>query len=244
MSALAGQTVLITRSDDDCMGWADALAAAGATPVVLPCIRCETLATDELRERIDAELPHTDWLVFTSKRGVTAFTALCKRPVPDSVKVAVIGPATADTAVIAFGRADLTSESGTAVSLAQALEARFSDTGARLLVAIAENAGTTIEDTLRAAGATCTRLDVYRTLAAEPREPKQALSVLGADNIFLASPSAVTGLTNQVELDKPAAIFTIGPATNEAAEAAGLTVAGQATSPGLEGLMEAMRCAT
>jgi len=145
--------------------------------------------------------------------------------------------------LVAFGRADLASEAGTAASLAQALEARLTDNGTRLLIAVAENAGTTIEDALRPTGAACTRLDLYRTVAAAPREPKQTLSALGADNVFLASPSAVTGFTNQVELDKAAAIFTIGPATNEAALAAGLTVTGQATSPGLEGLMEAMRCA-
>ena len=70
------------------------------------------------------------------------------------------------------------------------------------------------------------------------------LSALDADNIFLASPSAVTGLLNQVELDKPVAIFTIGPATNRAAQAVGLTVTGQAQNPSLEGLMEVMRCAS
>ncbi len=244
MSAIAGQSVLITRSDDDSAEWAEALTAAGVKPVILACIRCEEIVTDELRERLLAELPRSEWLVFTSKRGVAAFAALHARPLPEHFKVAVVVPATADTAVIAFGRADLVSEMGTAESLAQALEARLSDAGARLLIAVAENAARTIEAALRPTGAICTRLDVYRTVAAQPREPKQALSALGADTIFLASPSAVTGFTNQVELDKPAAIFTIGPVTNEAAEAAGLTVTGQATSPGVEGLMEAMRCAT
>lgn len=244
MKPLAGQSVLLTRSEDDCAQWARELEAADAIAVILPCIRCEIIDADELRERITADLSRADWLVFTSKRGVAAFAVLHGAPLPRHVKIAVVGPATADAAVARFGRADLVSEIGTAASLAQALEATLTSQGARVLLAVAENAGRTIEAVLGPAGAICTRLDVYRTVAAHERKPKHALSALGADNIFLASPSAVTGLLNQVELDKPVAVFTLGPATYEAAEAAGLTVTGQATNPSLEGLLEAMRCAT
>ncbi len=248
MRPLAGQSVLLTRSAEDCVRWARELEAADATAVILPCIRCEPLDAEEVRERIAVELPRTDWLVFTSKRGVEAFAALHDASsdnarLPAQVKVAAVGAVTADAAVVRFGHADLVSEQGTAASLAQALEARLTEPGARLLIAVAENAGRTLEDVLEPAGAICTRLDVYRTVPAREIEPKHALSALGANNIFLASPSAVTGLTNQVELDRPAAVFTIGPATYEAAEAAGLTVTGQARRPSIEGLMEAMRCA-
>ena len=243
MKRLTGQSVLITRSAEDCAQWARELEVADATAVILPCIRSEPIDAEDVRERIAVELPRTDWLVFTSKRGVAAFAALHGATLPSRVKIAAVGAATADAAVIAFGRADLVSELGTAASLAQALEARVANKGARLLIAVAENAGPTIEDALGPTGAICTRLDVYRTVPVREISPKHALSSLGADTIFLASPSAVTGLTNQVELDKPAAVFTIGPATYEAAEAAGLTVTGQARQPSLEGLMEAMRCA-
>jgi uroporphyrinogen-III synthase len=234
--------VLLTRSEEDCAPWALELENGGITPVIFPCIRCEPLESGELREHIARELPRSDWLVFTSKRGVETFSALHPDPLPASLRVAVVGPATADAAVIQLGRADLVSEMGTAASLAQALEARLSGPNSRHLVAVAENAGTTIEEVLTTAGAICTRLNLYRTVPAAPREPKYTLSTLGADKILLASPSAVTGLTNLVELDIPASIYTIGPATNKAASAAGLRVTGQAKSPGLEGLMEAMKC--
>jgi uroporphyrinogen-III synthase len=241
MKQLSRQSVLLTRSEEDCAPWARELERSGITPVIFPCIRCEPLESAELREHIALELPRSDWLVFTSKRGVEIFSMLHREPLPTSLRVAVVGPATADAAVIQLGRADLVSEMGTAASLAQALEARLSGPNNRHLVAVAENAGTTIEDLLTAAGASCTRLNLYRTVPVARREPKFTLSALGADKILLASPSAVIGLTNQVELDIPAAIYTIGPATNEAATAAGLSVTGQATSPGLEGLMEAMK---
>lgn len=243
MNAVSGKHVLVTRSDEDSAEWATRLEAAGANAVVLPCIQCVAIESDELRNRIAELLPDTDWLVFTSKRGVAAFTDLTSAEIPPGAKIAVVGPATADAAVVAFGRADLVSEAGTAASLAQALEVRLETGGRRVVLAIARNAATTIEDTLAGAGATCTRLNIYRTIPAGTVEPKFTLTALGADTIFLASPSAVEGLTNQVELDKPAAIFTIGPATNAAAKAAGLEVTGQARRPGIEGLMEAMQCA-
>jgi uroporphyrinogen-III synthase len=64
------------------------------------------------------------------------------------------------------------------------------------------------------------------------------LSTLGADNVFLASPSAVTGFVNQVDIDIPVNIFTIGPTTSAAARANGLAVTAEASNPSLQGLLE------
>lgn len=243
MSSLAGQSVLITRSAEDCHEWALSLEAEGATVVVLPCIHIEPFNSDTLQATIETELPQTDWLVFTSRRGVDAFVSLNGETLPDLVKIAVVGPRTADAAIVAFGRADLISEMGTATSLAQALKAQITEHPLRLLIAVAENAGDTIEETLRDAGATCTRINVYRTVPAAELRQKEVLSSFDADNIFFASPSAVEGFINQVEVDTEAAIFTIGPSTTDAVMEEDLDVTGQATNPGLDGLMEALRCA-
>ena len=112
---------------------------------------------------------------------------------------------------------------------------------AKCLIAVAENAGNIVEETLEQAGGDCLRLNVYRTMPAAPGATKQALSELGADKILLASPSAVAGLVNRLELDVAAEILTIGPSTTRAARAAGLTVTAEAARPSLEGLMEAMQ---
>ena len=112
----------------------------------------------------------------------------------------------------------------------------------KCLIAVAENAGNILEETLQKAGGDCLRINVYRTVpAALATTRKQALSELGADKILLASPSAVAGLVNRLELDAPAEIVTIGPSTTRAARAAGLTVTAEAARPSLEGLMEAMQ---
>ena len=163
---------------------------------------------------------------------------------PPGVRVAAVGPATARAATEAFGGVALAGGAGgTAASLAGALVTRL-EPGDRVLIAVAENAGRTLESAVAAAGHAATRLDVYRTRPRPVRRPRHAFSGLGADNVFFASPTAVTGFVNQVRLDTVPAVFTIGPSTTAAARSAGLAVTGEAPRPGLRGLLEAMRCAT
>lgn len=243
MTELQGHTVLVTRAEEDIEAWSERLESAGALPIGLPCIRSEAIDDPTLGAAIAAELERSDWLVFTSRRGVEAYARLHPAALPRSVRVAVVGTATAAAAKELVGRADLLSEAGTAASLARALAERVAP-GTRVLVALAENAGTTLEEAIEAAGARCVRVDVYRTVPMPPLQTKHPLSALGADNVLLASPSAVTGFVNQVSLDVTADIYTIGPSTTAAAEAAGLEVKAQAEYPSLDGLMEAMRWAS
>lgn len=273
MTPLAGRRILLTRDEEDCAAWAAEIEDLGAVPLVFPCIVCRDIDTPELRARLAAELPRARWLAFTSRRGASSFarlrggrargsapgaergSALGATPsaepdaappdaLPDGVRVAAVGPATARAATAAFGRVDLAGgPSGTARSLAEALVPRLG-TGDRVLLAVAENASPAFEETLRAAARACHRLDVYRTLPVPERTRKRAVSTLGADDVLLASPSAVAGFVNQVRLDRAPGIFTIGPSTTEAARAAGLEVTAEAPRPGLRGLLEAMRCVT
>src|SRR5690606_143063 len=98
-----------------------------------------------------------------------------------------------------------------------------------------------LEQRLRAAGAACRRFDVYRTIPAPPRTPRLALSGLGVDAVWLASPSAVEGFTNQVDVDADVPLIAIGPSTADAIRARGLRVAAEARTPSFEGLLEATR---
>ena len=248
MSVLAGRRSLLTRTEEDCAAWAAELEGLGAVPVVYPCIECRDIDTPELRARLDEELPRARWLAFTSRRGVAAFARLRgggpSVSIPATAKVAAVGPATTQAAADALGRVDLAGgPDGTAASLAETL-VRLLDPLDRVLVAVAVNAGLSIENAVEAAGRTCIRLDVYRTVPTPPRARKAASSALGADNVVLASPSAVAGFVNRVRLDTAPGIFTIGPSTTAAARAVGLAVTGEATRPELGGLVEAMQCAS
>jgi uroporphyrinogen-III synthase len=110
-----------------------------------------------------------------------------------------------------------------------------------VLLALAANAGDTLESPLSGAGAHCTRLDVYRTVPAPPAQPRRPLSSFRVDTIVLASPSAVTGFVNVVDVDVPVRVVTIGPSTTAAASGAGLAVAAEAREPSFEGILEAMQ---
>ena len=237
----SSRRVLLTRSEEDCAEWAAELVQRGAEPVSLPCIRCELIATPALRAELAAALPGTDWLVFTSHRGVEAFAAL-EPPRSARARVAVVGAATAEAAHAALGRVDLVGRGGTAAGLAATL-LRDGELAQhpQVLLAVAENAGDVLERALRAAGAECTRCNVYRTVAAPPAEPRRPLSGLHVDNVVLASPSAVTGLVHQIDLDVPVNVYTIGPSTTAAARRAGLPVTAEAHEPSLEGILEAMQ---
>jgi uroporphyrinogen-III synthase len=195
--------VLLTRSAEDCAEWAERLGALGATPVALPCIHAETIDTPPVRATVAAAVADADWLVFTSRRGVEAFVAL-GGSAPARTKIAVVGAGTAAVAQELLGRVDLVGRGGTAASLADSLAANgVLAQRSHAVLPLAENAGDALERALSGAGARCTRLDVYRTVPAPPATPRRAMSSLGADNVILASPTAVTGFVQQVIVDVP-----------------------------------------
>jgi len=234
--------ILLTRSEEDCVEWAARLAQHGAEAVAMPCIRTEPIASPAHKAALSAALAEADWLVFTSRRGVDAFFALAATMPREQCRIAVVGAATAEAAKAALGRVDLVGAGGTAASLAATLVAS-GDLGhhPRVVLALAENAGDTLERALQGAGARCTRIDLYRTVPAPPAEPRRPLSALRVDNVVLASPSAVTGFVHLVDVDAAVSVYTIGPSTTAAARLAGLAVTAEAREPSFEGIMEAMQ---
>ena len=234
--------VLLTRSEEDCAEWAARFAQHGAEAVALPCIRAEEISTPAVRSQLAAALPQSDWLVFTSRRGVEAFAALSTCAPSPNCRIAVVGAATAGAANAALGRVDVVGAGGTAAALAATLV----DVGAlqrhpRVLLVLAENAGDTLARALEGAGARCTRVDVYRTVPAPAAEPRRPLSTLRVDNVVLASPSAVAGFAHVVDVDVAVGIYTIGPSTTAAARRVGLQVTAEAREPSFEGILEAMQ---
>ncbi len=246
----------MTRAREDCAAWAERLRGAGARAVTLACIECQPIDEPSVRERLAEALPDVEWLVVTSRRGAEAVARLLAEaasPAPGGaalapVPVAAVGPSTAAAARRWLGRVDLVSEGSGAEPLGRELARRLIQDRERdrrtrpprVLLALAENAGPVLEEILSRAGARCVRIDVYRTVPVAAGAHRRPVSQLGVNTVLLASPSAVTGLLHQVELDVPVEVFTIGPSTSSRAKKVGLTVAAEADSPSLEGLMEAM----
>jgi uroporphyrinogen-III synthase len=133
-------------------------------------------------------------------------------------KVAAIGRATAE----AWGDVDLVPR----VPTQEGLLAELPRPAGRVLFAGAEGARRLLADEL---GADFVAL--YRTKPVRPPGP-----LLG-DLAVVASPSAARSLA---ELERGIAVVSIGPETTVAATAAGLTVAAEAATPDLEGLVSAV----
>jgi uroporphyrinogen-III synthase len=239
MSALAGATIVLTRTPEDAAAWAAPLQAAGARVTNLPCIRTEPIDDARTRRELAAALATADWLILTSRRGVAALTAMLPAgTVRASTRIAVVGAATAAAAEAAFGRVDLVSAGGTARSLAAGLVADGrAEPGTRFVAALAANAGNVLEQTLAAAGAHCERIDIYRTIAHPPVARRRPLASLGADAIIFSSPSTVEGFLNQIERDDRCPAYSIGPSTSAALRGAGLDVAGEAPEPSIDALI-------
>ena len=107
--SLAGRRVLVARPAAQGVASAAVLRAAGAEPVLVPLIEL-TPPTDggaALRGAVQ-HLATYDWLVLTSANGaVRLLEALGDRRVPSRLRVAAIGPATADALAAAGVRVAL-----------------------------------------------------------------------------------------------------------------------------------------
>ena len=240
MSRLNGRKLLLTRGAEDSAHWAEVLATEGAEPIVFPCIRSERNDNPVVAEQLSAALEKTDWLVFTSHRGVDAFATLAGSVLPSSIRLAAVGKVTAARLHECFCREALIGP-GTAEALGAELATEASiRNGAHCLLVLAANAGRVLEHTLTEAGASVTRLDVYRTVPAAPLNPKRALSALGCDTVIFGSPSAVTGFDNQINVDMTRQFVTIGPTTSAAVRAHQWDVTAEAKEPNLSGIIESL----
>ncbi len=161
---LAGKRVLVTRAREQASQLAAALRAEGAEPIEVPAI---AIVPPHSYAHIDAaigSLQEFDWLVFTSANAVRVF---CERalyagvhPAAATVKIAVIGQATAEAVLEAGMHVALVPQKYVAEWLLKALRPVVG--GERVLLVRAEVARDVLPSGLRAAGAEVTVADAYR----------------------------------------------------------------------------------
>ena len=243
---VAGRRVLVTRAGDAAEAWREELERLGAVCVQRGVLATETLAANGNGFRTRDALRGCDWLVLTSARAVAALEEIAGEPLAVPAPVAVVGPATAERARRAGLDVRLQAKGGTVVALAEemaevlAAATRTSAAERPLVVfAGAEDAHRGLEVLETRGLARVVRLAVYRTIPAPP-VPEAQREELDVDVVLLASPSAVRGLVAGARLPARARIITIGPSTTAAAREAGLTVAGEAVTRDLAGLLRAI----
>ena len=230
--SLTGSRVAVTRPRHQQTELVAALDAAGAHVVSMPLIDIveDQDGINSLRSML-VDVDSISWVVVSSPNGARVVSMLHEEgcPLPP---VAVIGAATAE----AIGHSvDLVSRRANATSLVD----DFPIGEGRVIVVQGERADDILTTGLTAKGWAVTRCNVYRTLDASPDEDELE-EAMRCDAVVLASGSAVANWVRLVGADFAGAVVVIGPATQSAAETAGLVVAAVASEPSPAGIVEAL----
>lgn len=188
-----------------------ALESAGVTPLDWSAVRTVPGDVDAVRRALAPDRA-IDWMVVTSRRGVEAIRAITDR-LPDSIRVATVGPRTAAAAEAAGWQVSLASPGPGAAALADSLVSQL-EPGARILFPASSQASLVLEERLRDAGASVHRVTAYRT---EPREVdsgrfRAALEAGPMGAVTFLSPSAARGLTDSVDREGLGAVLRSSPA--------------------------------
>jgi len=221
--------VLITRPHSQADRFADGLKAAGFEPVFFPVIEIRPTDDNTALERAIARLDCYDWVVFTSVNGVDAFFAhLEERAVmPENLKVAAIGPKTAQALELHSVEPDFIPDE----YVAEAILPGLGDLRGRwILLPRAEMARKALPEAIHAAGGVAHEIAVYRTLPAKPDPDGLAALKSGVEVVTLTSPSTAHNFVEIVHdagldarnLPGQPRFACIGPITQKAAEEEGL----------------------
>jgi uroporphyrinogen-III synthase len=205
--------VLVTRpAGPGADALAERLRHRGFDAVHVPLIAIEPAGDDPI------DLSAYDWVVLTSPNGARELLRRASGALP---RRAVIGQATAE----ALGGADVVAAASTQEGLLAAMPPR----PGRVLFAGAADARELLPLALNA-----DVLVLYHTRALIPAVPPTG------DLVTLASASAAEALGALGVPSSAVPAVTIGPETSRAARAAGLTVAAEARTHDLDGLVAAV----
>jgi uroporphyrinogen III methyltransferase/synthase len=242
---LAGQRVLITRAESAPDTLAEKLRALGAVPVAAPAIRVWPPGDWDAADAALIRLGSFDWLVVTSVNGVHAVRermAALGVSWPEGLRLAAVGPKTADAAREAGWTPDVVPEKTHGEGLAEALSSEAS--GQRFLLARGNLASRELPNGLAAAGAVIEEVVVYTNRPDE--RAAEVADELAAGHIgwaLFASGSAFRHLVSALPdpgVLRRVRLASIGPKTSAVIRDLGFEVAVEAETWTLEGLVEAI----
>lgn len=245
---LFGRRIVVTRTAGSAGELSERLRELGAEVILMPAIAIVPVEGTVLRDAI-AKMDAMDWIIFTSRNAADLFWDTLRALGRDAralatVKVAAIGPGTSD-ALLARGIAvDVLPERFVAEGLVDALRERGDLNDARVMYVAAEGARDVLPAGLVELGAAVEVVRAYRAVpdGAGASALRDRLAEGTVDLVTFTSASSVRAYVDAVgaELAVRAPAATIGPATSEAARAAGLTVAVEATTSTIPGLVQAL----
>lgn len=247
---LLGRRIIVTRAREQSFSFVERLECLGAETLECPTIEIRPPYDLTDLDRVLAELPSFDWVIFTSQNGVTVFFDRLIRGNGDvrdlgTARLGAIGPATAEALRERGLRVDVVPGEFRAEDLARHLGSEVR--GKRVLLPRAAGARDVLPRVLTDAGAEVVEIITYRSVrpVALSEAARYALANGRVDVITFTSSSTVRHF---VELLADAGgleiggarIACIGPVTSETARSLGLRVDIEARAYTTEGLVTAL----
>ena len=244
---LHGARIVVTRAQERGGRLTGMLSELGAEVVEAPATRVEAADGSALARSVE-RLHEYRWIVFTSQVAVELFRDALREHGADAralseLKIAAIGPATAESLGSLGVAPDVLPERFVAEGLLEVLSRRDDVAGERVLYVAADDARDVLRTGLERMGGRVDTVVAYRSVpdADGPEAARAALAAAAIDYVVFASAGAVRAFTSAVgDLARSAPAVSIGPVTTTAARAAGLDVAIEAAESTLAGLVDAI----
>lgn len=253
---LFGRRVLVTRAAEQAGRLARELEVQGAEVLHLPTLHLEPPEDPRALAEAAGRLAAFDWVVFTSVNAVDAVWAELQRQGRDArafgaVRVAAVGPATAERLAAQGLRADLVPPKFVGEEIVASLiqAGVFSGTRPlRFLLPRADIARPDLPKLLREQGAEVTEVAAYRTVP-ETEGQEEALDALTRGEVDAATFTSGSTARHFARLLGPERLaralasprlkcLSIGPLTSAAMRDEGLPVHGEAARHDIPGLLE------
>lgn len=243
---LFGQTVLVTRPEQQAGVLHDCLAELGANVLIQPAIEISPPADWTPVDHALSQLAQFDWLVFSSANGVEFFFQRLLHHGHDlrsvgHVKLAAIGPKTAE-ALFAY---HLTADVQPAEFRAEALAGELINqaAGKRFLYPHASRGRVVLQQELIAAGAAVEEIVVYHSTDVTRADDTVSRQLRGGEIewITVTSSAIARSLVNLFGDDlRKSKLASISPVTSEAIRAAGYEPSVEAKEYTMEGIVAAI----
>jgi len=248
---LFGRRVLVTRAREDAGRLTALVAAQGGEAVEFPAIAVEPVSDYQALDQAVRQLGSYQWVVFTSANGVRFFWERLWALGRDAralagVKVAAIGPRTAEALGRLGLRVDLVPQEFRAEAVLAALLKRTAP-GERVLCPRAQGAREVLVRGLAESGRHVDEVATYRTVAGkgDPGELRERLGRGEIDAVTFTSSSTVHSLVRTLgeeaqRLLAGTVLAAIGPVTARTLADYGLACPVTASRYTVEGLVEAL----
>ena len=232
---LTGRTVVVTRAAEQARRFVDILEAAGARVLLAPTIVIGPPASWEPLDRAIEALADFTWAIFTSVNGVAMvderLRARGQSWAPfQRLRVAAIGPATAEALAEHGVRTSIVPEEFRAEALASRLRGEVGPDDRILLPRAAQTRDVLVRE-LTALGAAVTEVAAYATRPGDANATRlrEALAAGAVDAVTFTSSSTARHFAELFTPEErriwlaPVVIASIGPVTSATAAEYGLT---------------------